>query len=45
MGFQPGPLYKEIFTRLLEASLNGKVGTKEEEIEFVKERFGEHLTV
>jgi tRNA nucleotidyltransferase (CCA-adding enzyme) len=45
MGFQPGPLYKEIFTRLLEASLNGKVGTREEEIEFVKERFGEHLTV
>ena len=44
MGFQPGPLYKEIFTRLLEASLNGKVGTREEEIEFVKERFGEHLT-
>jgi len=44
MGFQPGPLYKEIFTRLLEASLNGKVGTREEEIEFVKKRFGEHLT-
>ena len=45
MGFKPGPLYKEIFTRLLEASLNGKVGTREEEIEFVKERFAEHLKV
>jgi tRNA nucleotidyltransferase (CCA-adding enzyme) len=43
MGFHPGPLYKEIFTRLLEASLNGKVGTREDEIEFVKERFAEHL--
>ena len=43
MGFQPGPLYKEIFTRLLEASLNSKVGTREEEIEFVKDHFGEYL--
>ncbi len=45
MGFKPGPLYKEIFNRLMEASLNGKVGTREEEIEFVKEKFGEYLKV
>jgi tRNA nucleotidyltransferase (CCA-adding enzyme) len=45
MGFKPGPLYKEIFGRLMEASLNGKVGTKEDEIEFVKKKFGENLTV
>ena len=43
IGFKPGPLYKEIFRRLLEASLNGKVGTKDDEIKFVKENFGEHL--
>ena len=43
MGFKPGPLYKEIFNGLLEASLNGKVGTREEEIEFIKEKFGGHL--
>jgi tRNA nucleotidyltransferase (CCA-adding enzyme) len=45
MGFKPGPLYKEIFCRLMEASLNGKVDTKEDEMEFVKKKFGEHLTV
>jgi tRNA nucleotidyltransferase (CCA-adding enzyme) len=45
MGFRPGPLYKEIFTRLLEASLNGKVGTREEEIGFVKDKYAEHLKV
>jgi tRNA nucleotidyltransferase (CCA-adding enzyme) len=43
IGFKPSPLYKEIFRRLLEASLNGKVGTKDDEIKFVKENFGEHL--
>jgi len=44
MGFEPGPLYKEIFTRLLEANLNGKVDTKEDEINFVKENFGSYLS-
>ncbi|MDB9822529.1 CBS domain-containing protein [Deltaproteobacteria bacterium] len=44
MGFKPGPLYKEIFNRLLEARLNGKVSTKEDEIDFVKENFGRHLS-
>ena len=43
MGFKPGPLYKEIFNRLLEARLNGKVNTKKDEISFVRENFEGHL--
>jgi tRNA nucleotidyltransferase (CCA-adding enzyme) len=45
MGFKPGPLYKEIFSRLLEAVLNDRVETKEDEIDFVREHFGQHLQV
>jgi len=45
MGFKPGPLYKEIFSRLLEAVLNDKVETKEDEMDFVREHFGQHLQV
>lgn len=41
MGFQPGPLYREIFNGLLEARLNNQLSTKEDEIRFVKERFAE----
>jgi len=40
MGYKPGPLFKEIFDSILEAKLDGDVSTKEDEIEFVKERFG-----
>ena len=40
MGHKPGPLFKEIFDSILEAKLDGDVSTKEDEIEFVKERFG-----
>ncbi|MGD2124747.1 MAG: CBS domain-containing protein [Desulfobacteraceae bacterium] len=43
MGFKPGPLYKEIFDSLLEARLNNRVSAKEDEIKFVKEKFGRHL--
>ena len=39
MGFKPGPLYKEIFNRLLEARLNGRIITKEDEISFVRKNF------
>jgi len=42
MGFTPGPPFKEIFDGLLEAKLDGDVSTKEDEVEFVKDRFG-HL--
>ena len=44
MGFKPGPLYKEIFNRLLEARLNGEVATRADEISFVKENFKEFLS-
>jgi len=40
MGHKPGLLFKEIFDSILEAKLDGDVSTKEDEIEFVKERFG-----
>jgi tRNA nucleotidyltransferase (CCA-adding enzyme) len=40
MGFKPGPLFKEIFERLLEARLNERVKTKRDEIQLVKELFG-----
>lgn len=36
MGLKPGPLFKGVLDRLLEARLEGKVSTKEEELEFVK---------
>ena len=39
MGFKPGPIFKEIFDRVLGARLNGQIKTKEDEIAFVKEIF------
>jgi tRNA nucleotidyltransferase (CCA-adding enzyme) len=39
MGFSPGPFFKEIFDRLLEARLNDLVKTKEDEVRFVEETF------
>jgi tRNA nucleotidyltransferase (CCA-adding enzyme) len=39
MGFQPGPLYKKVFDRLLEARLSNLVKTKADEIRYVKENF------
>jgi len=41
MGYEPGPLFKDIFDSILEARLEGDVSTREDEIEFLKERFGE----
>ena len=41
MGFKPGPSFKGIFEGILEAKLEGDVSTKEDEIEFVKDRFGD----
>jgi tRNA nucleotidyltransferase (CCA-adding enzyme) len=43
MGFEPGPIYKEIFDSLMRAKLNNLVGTKDEEAGFVKEMFGSHM--
>ncbi len=39
MGFEPGPLYREIFACLLEARLKNRVNSKKEEVEFVRARF------
>jgi tRNA nucleotidyltransferase (CCA-adding enzyme) len=39
MGYEPGPLFKEIFDSILEARLEGAVSTREDEIQFLKERF------
>ena len=43
MGFEPGPVYKEILDRLLAARLDGQVKTKEEELALIKAEFGSHL--
>jgi tRNA nucleotidyltransferase (CCA-adding enzyme) len=45
MGFQPGPLYREILNTLLEARLNGSVGTRKDEVNFVKKHFKEQSGV
>jgi tRNA nucleotidyltransferase (CCA-adding enzyme) len=37
LGLSPGPRYQEIFTMVLNAKLNGKVKTKEEELLLIKE--------
>ena len=43
MGYKPGPFFKEIFDSILEAKMEGDVSTKEDEVEFVKEKFGSLL--
>jgi len=40
MGYKPGRFFKEIFDSILEAKMEGNVSTKEDEVEFVKDRFG-----
>jgi tRNA nucleotidyltransferase (CCA-adding enzyme) len=39
LGIPPGPLYKKILKTLLDARLNGKVASREDEILLVKKRF------
>jgi tRNA nucleotidyltransferase (CCA-adding enzyme) len=39
LGLVPGPLYKSILGDLLEARINGKVLTREDEIAYVKKNF------
>ena len=38
MGMKPGPLFQEILTDVLHARLNGQITTKDQELEFVKEK-------
>ncbi|MEJ2672527.1 MAG: CBS domain-containing protein [Deltaproteobacteria bacterium] len=40
MGYQPGPLIKEMLDRLLEARLNEKVKSRKEEKNFIRRAFG-----
>jgi tRNA nucleotidyltransferase (CCA-adding enzyme) len=39
MGFEPGPLYREILACLLEARLKNRVNSKKEELELISARF------
>ncbi|MBI5182967.1 MAG: CBS domain-containing protein [Nitrospinae bacterium] len=39
IGFTPGPLFRVILGTIKEAKLNGRLSTKKEELEFVKENF------
>jgi len=39
MGFEPGPIFKDILEKLLEARLNGLVKTRADEIAFVQQHF------
>jgi len=36
MGLKPGPLFGEIFNKILEMKLDGKIKTYKDEIDFVK---------
>lgn len=36
LGIAPGPYYKKIFTKVLDAKLNGQVKTPQEELEFIR---------
>ena len=37
MGFEPGPIYREILQATLDAKLNGKLKTRKDELEFARD--------
>jgi tRNA nucleotidyltransferase (CCA-adding enzyme) len=39
MGYAPGPIYSEIFQELLRARLDGKLNSRQEEVEYVQQKF------
>jgi tRNA nucleotidyltransferase (CCA-adding enzyme) len=41
LGLPPGPMYREVFDRLLEARLNNVINTKEDEINFARDSFAQ----
>ena len=43
MGFESGPIFREIFERLLEARLNDITKTWDDERQFVLEKYGDRL--
>ena len=38
LGVHPGPIYREVFQAVFDAKLNGRVKTREEELEFARNR-------
>ena len=44
MGLESGPVFKEIFDSLLEARLNNLTKTRDDEIRFVKDTFGDPVS-
>jgi tRNA nucleotidyltransferase (CCA-adding enzyme) len=38
LGVHPGPIYREVFQAVFDAKLNGRVKTREEELEFARKR-------
>ncbi len=45
MGFKPGPLFREIMTDLLRARLDEKIKSKQDEVAFVRRRYGARLRI
>jgi tRNA nucleotidyltransferase (CCA-adding enzyme) len=39
MGYSPGPMFKKILGSIIEEKLEGRIQTREEEIEFVRKHF------
>lgn len=44
LGIPPGPVYKEILDRLLEARMNGQIHTREQELSLVSENYAGWMT-
>ncbi len=44
MGIPPGPVYKEILDRLLEAKMNGRIHTRDEEVRLVLAEYSGWMT-
>ncbi len=42
LGVKPGPLYQKVFRKILNAKLNGEVGSHAEELELAEELLGKH---
>ncbi len=40
MGYTPGPSFKDILTAILEARLDGKIQSRDDEVKFVENQFG-----
>ncbi len=43
LGLPPGPVYREILDRLLEARMNGRIQTRDQELRFVLEKYADLL--